>query len=133
MSVRISALLLLSVMLNLNSFAQSDPVMQKIVEIGNTDNRSMEHLDILCNRFGGRLIGSDAYENAALWAASKFEEWGMEVVMDEVGELPVGFNRGPWFGKLLAENGMVLHFATPSYTSGTKGVQRGHVLNRAKN
>lgn len=23
---------------------------------------------------------------------------------------------------------MVLHFATPSYTSGTKGVQRGHVV-----
>ena len=23
---------------------------------------------------------------------------------------------------------MTLHFATPSYTSGTKGVQRGHVL-----
>jgi len=108
--------------------AQSDPVMQKIVEIGNSDNRTMEHLDILCNRFGGRLIGSDAYENAAFWAASKFKEWGIEVVMDEAGELPVGFNRGPWFGKLLAENGMTLHFATPSYTSGTKGVQRGHVL-----
>ncbi len=125
---KFSALMLLSVLLSLNSFSQTDQVMQKIVEIGNSDNRSMEHLDILCNRFGGRLIGSDAYENAALWAKSKFEEWGMEVVMDEVGELPVGFNRGPWFGKLLAENGMVLHFATPSYTSGTKGVQRGHVL-----
>jgi len=102
--------------------------MQKIIEIGTTDNRSMDHLDVLCNRFGGRLIGSDAYENAAIWAASKFDEWGMEVVMDEVGELPVGFNRGPWFGKLLAEDGMSLHFATPSYTSGTRGVQRGHVL-----
>ena len=102
--------------------------METIVKIGQTDNRTMDHLDILCNRFGGRLIGSDAYENAANWAASKFEEWGMEVLMDEVGELPVGFNRGPWFGKMLSENGMTLHFATPSYTSGTHGVQRGHVL-----
>ncbi len=25
-------------------------------------------------------------------------------------------------------NGMHLHFATPSYTAGTKGVQSGHVL-----
>ena len=41
----------------------------------------------------GRLIGSDANENAAIWAASKFEEWGMEVIMDEVGELPVGADR----------------------------------------
>lgn len=105
-----------------------DPVMTKIIELGNTDNRCMEHLDMLCNRFGGRLIGSDAYENAALWAAGKFEEWGMQVFLDEVGALPVGFNRGPWFGKLLAEEGMALHFATPSYTLGTKGVQRGPVL-----
>jgi carboxypeptidase Q len=109
-------------------YAQADPVMKRIVEIGRTDNRTMEYLDILCNRFGGRLIGSDAYENAAVWAASKFEEWGLEVLMDEVGELPVGFNRGPWFGKLLGEQGMDLHFATPSYTSGTVGVQRGPVL-----
>ena len=111
-----------------NSYSQSDKVVKKIIEIGTTDNQTMDHLDILCNRFGGRPIGSDAYENAAEWAAYKFREWGMEVDMDEAGELPVGFNRGPWFGKLLAVDGMHLHFATPSYTAGTKGVQRGHVL-----
>jgi carboxypeptidase Q len=121
-------LLLAGIAVSIISTAQSDPVMEKIVELGRTDNRTMELLDILCNRFGGRLIGSDAYENAALWAASKFEEWGMDVIMDEVGELPVGFNRGPWFGRLIGENGMVLHFATPSYTVGTRGVQRGPVL-----
>lgn len=109
-------------------FSQDKKVVQKIIEIGTTDNQTMDHLDILCNRFGGRLIGSDAYDNAGEWAASKFKEWGMEVIMDECGELPVGFNRGPWFGRMLSENGMVLHFATPSYTSGTHGVQRGHVV-----
>ena len=110
------------------SFAQTDPVVQKIIEIGKTDNQTMKHLDILCNRFGGRLIGSDAYENAAAWAASKFKEWGMQVEMDESGTLPVGFNRGPWFGRMLSDNGMILHFATPSYTSGTHGIQQGNVL-----
>jgi carboxypeptidase Q len=115
--------------INLNTaYAQEDPVVQKIIEIGQKDNQTMQHLDILCNRFGGRLIGSDAYENAANWAAYKFKEWGMEVIMDEVGELPVGFNRGPWFGRMIGGTEMTLHFATPSYTSGTKGVQRGHVL-----
>ncbi len=112
----------------ISSYSQNDPVVKKIIEIGTTDNRTMDHLDVLCNRFGGRPIGSDAYENAAEWAAGKFREWGMEVIMDEVGELPVGFNRGPWFGRMLSDEGMTLHFATPSYTSGTKGVQRGHVL-----
>ena len=107
---------------------QQDNVVDKIIEIGKTDNQTQQHLDVLCNRFGGRLIGSDAYENAAVWAAHKFKEWGMTVEMDEVGELPLGFNRGPWFGRMLSEDGMHLHFATPSYTVGTKGVQRGHVL-----
>jgi hypothetical protein len=26
----------------------------------------MQHLDVLSNRFGGRLVGSDAYENAVI-------------------------------------------------------------------
>ena len=115
-------------LLNGSVFSQSKKVVKDIIEIGKTDNQTMEHLDVLTNRFGGRLVGSDAYENAAEWAASKFKEWGMQVEMDYAGEVPVGFNRGPWFGRMLSHNGMYLHFATPSYTSGTKGVQKGHVL-----
>ncbi len=115
-----------------SSFAQYDKVVTKIIGIGKTDNRTMDHLDVLCNRFGGRPIGSDAYENAAEWAAYKFREWGLDVVMDEAGELPVGFNRGPWFGRMLSVDGMNLHFATPSYTAGTKGMQTGHVLMEPK-
>ena len=105
-----------------------DAAVNKIIEIGQTDNQAMEHLDVLANRIGGRVIGSNAYDNAVEWVASKFTEWGLEVELQEAGTLPVGFNRGPWFGKLLGENGMELHFVTPSYTAGTKGVQRGHVL-----
>lgn len=117
-----------TLLLSANIEAQDQKVIEKIIEIGTTDNQAMDHLDILSNRIGGRLIGSDAYDNACEWAVRTFESWGMEAVMDEVGELNVGFNRGPWFGKLLAEDGMTLHFATPSYTAGTKGVQRGHVM-----
>lgn len=112
--------------------AQTDPAIERIIETGKTDNQAMQHLDILSNRFGGRLVGSDAYENAAEWAATKFREWGMEVEMDEAGFVPVGFNRGPWFGRMMGEESMHLHFVTPSYTSGTKGVQRGHVLAEPK-
>jgi hypothetical protein len=107
---------------------QQNKVVNTIIKLGQTDNQTMNHLDVLTNRFGGRLIGSDAFENASVWCASQFRKWGMEVEIDEVGTLPVGFNRGPWFGRMLSENGMDLHFATPSYTSGTKGVQRGHVV-----
>ena len=108
--------------------AQNDPTVERIIEISTTDNRTMEYLDVLSNRIGGRLIGSNAYDNAVEWCASMFEKWGLEVWVQEAGEVPVGFNRGPWFGRMLGGDGMNLHFATPSYTVGTKGVQRGHVL-----
>lgn len=111
-----------------HSVPAQDATVNKIIEIGQTDNQVMDHLDILTNRIGGRVIGSNAYDNAVDWVSSKFKEWGLEVELQEAGTLPVGFNRGPWFGKLLGENGMELHFVTPSYTAGTKGVQRGHVL-----
>lgn len=104
--------------------------VDKIVDMALNDNRAVEHLDILSNRFGGRLVGSDAYENAALWAAEQFKSWGLDVQLEEVGEMGVGFNRGPWFGRVLGGDlGFThLYFTTPSYTSGTKGVQRGHVI-----
>ncbi|WP_436416579.1 M28 family metallopeptidase [Petrimonas sp.] len=103
-------------------------VSQKIMEMGRNDNRTMEHLDILANRIGGRPIGSDAYANATYWVADRLKSWGLEVEIQEVGEIPVGFNRGPWFGRMYGDTSMSLDFVTPSYTSGTKGLQRGHVL-----
>lgn len=120
-------LFVLALLWSIPTYSQKK-VVDRIIELGTTDNQTMNHLDVFSNRFGGRLIGSDAYENAAEWAVSKFKEWGMQAEMDYSGTLPVGFNRGPWFGRLLSDNGMQLHFATPSYTSGTKGVQKGHVV-----
>ena len=102
--------------------------VKKIMEMAREDNRTMQHLDILCNRFGGRPIGSDAYENAAEWAMRCFREWGYEVEYEKAGELSVGFNRGGWWGQMYGEENMHLHFATPSFTAGTKGPQRGHVV-----
>src|SRR5512136_2627884 len=113
---------------SLGILAQQNKIVDRIIDLGKTDNRTMHHLDIITNRFGGRLAGSSTYETAALWCASEFRKWGMEVIMDEAGSVPVGFDRGPWFGRLLSDNGMELHFATPSYTSGTKGIERGPVL-----
>lgn len=110
------------------SAAQTAPVVEQIIEAGQADNRTMEYLDVLSNRIGGRLIGSNAYDNAVDWCAYMFGQWGLEVWKQEAGEVPVGFNRGPWSGRMLGGDGMILHFATPSYTVGTKGVQRGHVL-----
>jgi hypothetical protein len=58
----------------------------------------------------------------------EMKEWGLDVKVEEAGSVPVGFNRGPWFGRMLSDEGMQLHFVTPTFTVGTKGLQRGHVL-----
>ncbi len=108
-----------------------DPIVAKMIELAKEDNQTMNHLDVLCNTIGGRLTGSDNYNHAADWAVYMFRKWGLEAEKIHVGDIPVGFNRGPWFGKMI--NGEEsLHFTTPSYTAGTKGVQRGHVVMEPK-
>ncbi len=112
---------------------QQDPVVQKIIETGKKDNQTMSHQDFLSNRIGGRPIGSDAFINAVNWVSKELLSWGLKVELDEVGEVPVGFNRGPWFGKMIKPKEMFLEFGTPSYTAGTKGIQRGAVVTMPSN
>lgn len=109
------------------SFAQ-DKTVKKVIEIGQTDNRTMEHADFLANIIGGRHVGSAALTEAEAWVKEQFESWGLEVLVQEAIEVLVGFNRGPWSGRMLSEDGMVLHFGTPSYTAPTRGKQAGHVM-----
>ena len=105
-----------------------DPVVQKIIEFGTSDNRVMTWNDYASNRFGGRESGTNAYNDATAWAVWQFREWGLEAELDEAGEVPVGFNRGPWFGKMLKPTEKALYFGTPSFTAGTKGLERGPVV-----
>ncbi len=105
-----------------------DPVVQKIIELGTNDNRVMVWNDYASNRFGGRESGTNSYNDATAWAVWQFREWGLEAELDEAGEVPVGFNRGPWFGKMIKPAEKPLTFGTPSFTAGTKGKERGTVV-----
>jgi hypothetical protein len=105
-----------------------DPVVKKIIELGTNDNQVMRWNDYASNRFGGRETGTNAYTDATEWAVWQFKQWGLEAELDLTGEMPVGFNRGPWFGKMVVPTEKALFFGTPSYTAGTKGAQRGPVV-----
>ncbi len=105
-----------------------DPVVAKIIELGTKDNQVMVWNDYASNRFGGRETGTNAYTDAADWAVWQFRQWGLEAELDPAGEVPVGFNRGPWFGKMVKPVEKALFFGTPSFTAGTKGVERGPVV-----
>ena len=117
----------LAVSVSLVSFAQ-DKVVSKVLELGRTDNRTMVHADHLANVIGGRIVGSSALTHAEAWVKEQLESWGYEVIVQEAGTINVGFDRGPWSGRMLSEDGMMLHFGTPAYTAGTHGKQSGPVL-----
>ena len=57
--------------MTVHSVMAQDAAVNKIIEIGQTDNQVMDHLDVLTNRIGGRVIGSNAYD-MQLNGASKF-------------------------------------------------------------
>ena len=105
-----------------------DPVVKKIIDLGLNDNQVMRWNDYASNRFGSRETGTNAYTDATEWAVWQFKQFGLDAYLDEAGEMPVGFNRGPWFGKMLKPAEKALYFGTPSYTAGTKGPQRGGVV-----
>ncbi len=74
MKQRIPILLILSLFICSMGVAQTDSVVKKIIKIGTTDNRVMDHLDTLSNRIGGRVIGSAAYADAVKWTSSEFRK-----------------------------------------------------------
>ena len=105
-----------------------DKVTKTVLELGRTDNRVMEHADYIARNIGGRLVGTHMLHHAEDWVAEQFRSWGLEVTLQEAVEIGVGFDRGPWSGRMLSEDGMMLHFGTPAYTAGTRGPQKGRVL-----
>lgn len=116
----------------LNAAAQ-DKVVRKAIELGQNDNKVMVWEDYLANVIGGRPVGSHNLEDAEKWVEKQFRSWGMDAIVQEVGEIGVGFSRGPWSGRMLSADGMDLHFTTPGYTAGTKGPQRGVAVMEPKN
>ena len=89
----------------------------------------MDHLDVLCNRIGPRLTGSDNLTNACEWVRDRFAAFGIDNSRLEAwGEFPVGFNRGPWFGRIIQPESRALELMTMAWTAGTKGPVRGKAV-----
>lgn len=104
-------------------------VEEKLIELGEQENQVMDVLHHLVNVIGPRLTASHQDIQACEWAKKRFEEMGLQnVVMEEAGEFPVAFRRGPWFGKMIAPKEMVLEFGTPAWSAGTRGAVTGTAM-----
>lgn len=105
------------------------PMQKKVIDIGLTDNNVVDVLDQLVNGIGPRLSGSHQDHIACRWARDLFISYGLEnVVMEEAGEFPVAFQRGPWRGQMIQPELMDLEFGTPAWSAGTRGAEEGPAL-----
>jgi carboxypeptidase Q len=103
--------------------------VERIESAGREDSQVMDHLDVLCNRIGPRLTSSDNLTNACMWVRDRFASFGINNAhLESWGEFPVGFNRGPWFGRVIQPEARSLEFMTMSWSAGTKGAVRGKAV-----
>lgn len=103
----------------------SSETFTKIIELGRTDSKVDEHLEYMTERIGSRLTGSPGMQRASEWAAAVFASYGLEVRLEKWGEFPVGFERGPASGGMVAPVRIDFVFATNAWTAGTAGPVRG--------
>lgn len=103
--------------------------VERIVSTAHEESQVMDHLDWLCNRIGPRLTGSDNLTNACEWVRDRFASYGIDNArLEEWGEFRVGFNRGPWFGRVVQPEPKPLEFVTMAWSAGTKGALRGKAI-----
>ena len=100
--------------------------VERVLSAAREENLAMEHLDHIVNRIGARLTSSDGLQTACEWTRDRFKSFGIENArLERWGEFPVGFNRGPWSGRMVEPTAKALTFGTNSWTAGTKGVTKG--------
>ncbi|MFY9345215.1 MAG: M20/M25/M40 family metallo-hydrolase [Planctomycetota bacterium] len=101
---------------------------------GLENSRVMAHLDHLVNRIGPRLTSSDNLTVAGEWARDTFQSFGLaNAQLEQWGTFPVGFNRGPWWGRMTKPDLLELECNTDSWSAGTRGPSRGPLLAAPKN
>ncbi len=117
---------------------------RRLLELGLTDNRVMDHLRHLSEEIGTRLTGSTRLEESEAWIQSLYTEWGLSNVRCEPwGEIATRFDRGPSWGRALLrretkqDDGTVkVEFETLrdftisalSWSAGTSGPRQGPLI-----
>jgi carboxypeptidase Q len=104
-----------------------------IKQQGLEHSQVMPLLDHLTNRIGPRLTSSDNLTDACEWARDTFKSFGIDNAhLEEWGTFPVGFNRGPWWGRMTKPDSMELVCKTDAWTAGTRMPSRGPLLRAPK-
>lgn len=103
-------------------------VTARLIELGQNKNEVTTHLRVITKDIGPRMTSSQGLIEAQGWARDTFRRWGLESWLEEWGEFPVGFDRGPSSGRMVAPEEMDLMFMTQAWTPGTAGPVRGRAI-----
>lgn len=120
---------LLAAATSASAFASLEDDIARIIEEGKNRNQAYQQL-LGLTAHGPRLTGSPQALKASEWAAAQFRKFGCtNVHLEQWGEMPVGFYRGPrQVAKMVAPFERDFVFTTPAWSPGTDGPMRGHVV-----
>jgi carboxypeptidase Q len=111
---------------------QPDELQQTTAHIAGSilvNGRSMDYLQNLTDRFGGRLTGSAAYQRSAEWAAEEFRSMGIKGVRLEPFTIPNGWERGQARGRIVSPLDRTIHIESLGWAPSTPaGGVRGEVV-----
>jgi hypothetical protein len=102
--------------------------VERVIELGRTDSQVEARLRYLCKEIGPRLSSSLALQRALEWTRAQFESYGLTARLESWGEFPVGFDRGPSHGRIVAPEALDLVFGTNAWTPGTRGPVRAMAI-----
>lgn len=106
----------------------AEQALARLIELARTDNRVQQHLEHLCLDIGPRLTGSSRLQRALEWTRDEFLGFGLDARLEAWGDFPVGFDRGPWRGGMVAPRTLDFEFHTMAWSPGTDGPKRGPAL-----
>jgi carboxypeptidase Q len=109
--------------------AELQPTTARIAGSILVGGRSMEYLQNLTDRFGGRLTGSRAYQRSAEWAAEEFRAMGIKNVKLEPFTISNGWERGRAGGRMISPMDRVIHVESLGWAPSTPaGGVKGEVM-----
>ena len=104
--------------------------LDAIVREGKDHSQVMRRLTALCKGCGPRLTGSPELAAAQGWALAQFRGMGLKNVhLDEWGEAPVGFDRGPRnVARMVSPFVSEMVMTTDCWTNATPGVVKAEAV-----
>jgi hypothetical protein len=101
----------------------------RVIAEATKNSEIMANLTYLSDIIGPRLTGSEALKRANQWAAEKMRGYGLSNVHLESWTVPVGWERGPAYARIIEpDNGRTLSMAAAGWSPGTNGKVQGDVV-----